>query len=86
MMSSELGDSELDFRNLCPEASAEMGDALDMSDYMIMNLTDEITMTTDNQYMRIGYEITGNTTSGCYVRYDSFGTPDCTVEVISADC
>ena len=86
MIESELGTSELDFRNLCPESSAELGDALDMSDYMSMSLTDDMTMTVDNQYTRIGFDITNNTSSGCYVEYNSFASPDCTIEVVTADC
>lgn len=86
MIESDLGISELDFRNLCPESSAELGNRLDMADYMVMSLTDDLNITTDNQYTRIGFDITANTTSGCYVVYDSFGSPDCTVTVVSADC
>jgi MSHA pilin protein MshA len=86
IIETEAGSSELDFRNLCPESSAELGDALDMADYMRLSLTDDMTITVDNQFTRIGYDITGNTSSGCYVLYDSFGNPDCTVTVVSADC
>ena len=78
--------SELDFRNLCPESSAELGDALDMADYMALSLTDAITIATDNRFTRIGFEITNSLTAGCYVVYDSFGLPDCTVTVVDTDC
>ncbi|MFK7912288.1 MAG: prepilin-type N-terminal cleavage/methylation domain-containing protein [Pseudomonadales bacterium] len=86
LIESELGVSELDFRNLCPEASAELGDALDMVDYMTVTTTDEVTIITDNQYTRIGFNVTNDLVSGCYVLYDSFGAIDCTVEVIAVDC
>lgn len=86
IIETELGRSEIDFRNLCPESSAELADALDMADYMMLNLTNDMSIVTDNQFTRIGFEITSNTVSGCYVRYDSFGDPQCTVEVVSADC
>ena len=80
------GTSELDFRNLCPESSAELGDAIDMADYMSLSLSSDMTLTVDNQFTRIGFEITNNTTSGCYLVYDSFGDPQCTVTVVTADC
>lgn len=86
LIESELGTAELDFRNLCPESSAELGNRLDMSDYMVISLTEDLTMTTDNQYTRIGFDITTSNTSGCYVVYNSFGLPDCTVTVVAADC
>lgn len=86
MIESELGISELHFSNLCPESSAEMGDRLDMADYMTMSVTDDLTIVTDNQFTRIGFDITNVVTSGCYVRYDSFVPGDCTIEVIDIDC
>jgi len=86
IISSELGEAEVDWRNLCPESRAELADGLDMSDYMIQNLTSDMAITTDNRFTRIGFEITTLTTAGCYIVYDSFGDPDCTVEVIVADC
>lgn len=86
MIESELGVSELHFSNLCPESSAELGDALDMVDYMAMAMTDDLTITTDNQYTRIGFDITNVVTSGCYVLYDSFVPGDCTIEVVDTDC
>jgi len=86
IIETELGRSELDFRNLCPESSAELGDALDMADYMVLNLTDDLTIQTTNQFTRIGFDITTNTATGCYVVYDSFGLPDCTINMVTVDC
>ena len=86
IIETELGRAELDFRNLCPESSAELGDALDMIDYLVLNLTSDMSIDIDNRFTRVGYELSSNTTSGCYVLYDSFGLPDCTVDVITADC
>lgn len=86
IIESDLGTSEVDHRNLCPESSAELGSALDMADYMVLTLTNDMSLTTDNRFTRIGFEITANTVSGCYVLYDSFGSPDCTVTVVDADC
>ena len=86
VITTELGASEIDFRNLCPESSAEFADALDMEDYMVLSRPSDVSINTSNQFTRVGFDITTNTTSGCYVLYDSFGFPDCTVTVISADC
>lgn len=86
VLTTEAGRSELDWRNLCPESSAEVADALDMPDYMQLMLPDGMDMSVDNRFTRIGYAISNSTTSGCYVLYDSFGDPECTITVVSADC
>jgi len=86
IITTELGASEIDFRNLCPESSAELADTLDMEDYLLLNRPGDVTINTSNRFTRVGFEITNNITSGCYVLYDSFGLPDCTVTVVSADC
>jgi len=86
VIESELGLAELDWRNLCPESSAELGDALDMSDYLALNLTNDLNLEVNNQFTRIGYEITNSSGAGCYLVYDSFGFPDCTVDVVDVDC
>lgn len=86
IIDTELGRSEIDFRNLCPESSAELADALDMADYMMLSLTGDMAISTDNQFTRIGFDITNSPSSGCYVRYDSFGNPECTVELVTTDC
>ena len=86
LIESELGLAEVDFRNLCPESSAELGDALDMIDYLSANLPEDLTVQIDNRFTRIGYEITNSATLGCYLVYDSFGLPECTVDVVTNDC
>ncbi|MBF7073343.1 type II secretion system protein [Glaciecola sp. MH2013] len=81
--------SEVDFRNLCPESSAELVDARDMLDFLTLDVGGNITTRVDNQYTRIGYDIpaTGQPLDqGCYILYDSFGSPDCTVDVVIDDC
>ncbi len=85
-----FGSAEVDFRNLCPEAQAEGGDKLNVFDYMDVPNDGDITTRTTNQYGFIGYDIPeGNSPKvdqGCYVFYDSFGSPNCTVTVVDADC
>ncbi|MBT0586599.1 prepilin-type N-terminal cleavage/methylation domain-containing protein [Alteromonas oceanisediminis] len=84
-----FGSVEVDFRNLCPEAEAEAGDQLDMIDFLDIDLDGELTSRSTNQYTLIGYDVPPNgtpTNQGCYVLYDSFATPNCTVEVITEDC
>lgn len=89
IINTTAGSSELDLRNLCPESKAESGDKLQMSDYMTIGQSGGLSIITDNQYTRVGYDIQGSgpaTVNGCYVTYDSFGTPDCTIEIIDTDC
>lgn len=86
---TEAGASEVDWRNLCPESRAELGDSLTMSDHIGLSETGELTSIIDNRYTRVGYDIQGSgaaTANGCYVTYDSFGDPDCTVDIIITDC
>jgi MSHA pilin protein MshA len=81
--------SEVDWRNLCPESIAELGDALTMSDFISLNTTGGLSVQMNNQYTLVGYDIPGfsvPTASGCYVIYDSFGDPECTVTVVTVDC
>ncbi|MFD2168077.1 type II secretion system protein [Thalassotalea euphylliae] len=84
-----FGSAEIDWRNLCPESSAELGDQLDMIDFINLD-SEDITDRENNQYTLIGYDIpTGfsvPTDQGCYIIYDSFGDPDCTVTVVAEDC
>jgi len=79
--------AEVDFRNLCPESRAELGGQLSMVDYINLS-TGSMTSRTDNQYTFVGFELPSSpsTSSGCYVLYDSFGTPDCTITVVTVDC
>lgn len=83
-----FGSAEVDWRNLCPESRAEAGDALTMLDFIDLP-SSNITTQLNNQYTLIGYDIPGfsnPSNQGCYVIYDSFGSPNCTVEVITTDC
>lgn len=89
IVETEAGRSEVDWRNLCPESRAELADALTMSDHIGLSEAGELTEIVDNRYTRIGYDIRGSgapTANGCYVTYDSFGDPDCTVNVVITDC
>lgn len=82
-----FGVSEVDFRNLCPESMAELNDALSMVDFM--NLSDGFESRETNQHTLIGFDVPSSgtpTNQGCYVLYDSFGSPDCTIEVVADDC
>ena len=85
-----FGSAEIDFRNLCPESSAELGTQLDMKDFLEIDAQDFENTVTTNQYTFIGYDIPIQsppaTDEGCYIIYDSFGDPDCTVVVITDDC
>ncbi len=81
--------SEVDWRNLCPESRAELGDKMTMIDFINLSDTSELTSQVNNQYTLVGYDIPGfsvPTDQGCYVIYDSFGSPDCTVTVVTVDC
>jgi MSHA pilin protein MshA len=81
--------SEVDWRNLCPESRAELGDRLTMIDFIQLQVSGELTFQLNNQYTLVGYQIPGFSVpinQGCYVIYDSFGFPDCTVRVVTDDC
>lgn len=81
--------SEVDWRNLCPESVAELGDRLTMIDFVNVQNVGGLSSQLNNQYTLVGYDIPGfsvPTNQGCYVIYDSFGNPDCTVTVVTADC
>ncbi|GAC21091.1 prepilin-type N-terminal cleavage/methylation domain-containing protein [Paraglaciecola arctica] len=82
-----FGSVEIDWRNLCPESQGEGGDKLDMLDFL--DISDDFETRVDNQYTLIGYQIPSSgtpTTEGCYLIYDSFGFPNCTVEIVTVDC
>ncbi len=85
-----FGSAEVDFSNLCPESSAELGTQLDMKDFLELDSQDFEPTATTNQYTFIGYDIPNITSpvtdQGCYIIYDSFGSPDCTVTVVADDC
>lgn len=81
--------SEVDFRNLCPESIGELGDGMTMLDFINLNTTGGLSAEINNQFTLVGYDIPGfsvPTNQGCYVIYDSFGSPNCTVTVVTADC
>lgn len=83
-----FGSAEVDWRNLCPEARAEGGDALDFFEFMQVSDSDDLSTRTNNQYAAIGYDLPsniGSNTQGCYVYYDSFDN-NCKVTVVSVDC
>ncbi|WP_284380538.1 pilus assembly FimT family protein [Litoribrevibacter albus] len=88
IVETEAGRSEVDWRNLCPESEAELADALDMMDHIDFTDNGDLTGVTNNQYTLIGYDQNGtvNPTTECYVRYDSFGDPECTVTVNTDGC
>lgn len=81
--------SEVDWRNLCPESRAELGDQLTMVDYITLNEAGGLTSQANNRYTLVGYDIPGfsvPTNQGCYIIYDSFGDPNCTVTLVTVDC
>lgn len=89
VVNSEAGSAEVDWRNLCPESRAELGDRLEMVDFIDLSTSAGLTSLLNNRYTLIGYDIPGfsvPTNQGCYVIYDSFGDPSCTVTVVTADC
>jgi len=73
------GTAEVDWRNLCPESRAELGDNLTMLDFISVDeVTTSLETQVGNQSTRVGFDL--NT---CYVQYDSFA---CTVTVVRSDC
>lgn len=89
IVETEAGRSEVDWRNLCPESRAELADALEMADHIDFREIGGLSLVVNNRYTRIGYDIRGSgapTANGCYVTYDSFGDPNCTVSLITTDC
>ena len=89
LVTTEAGTFEVDWRNLCPESRAELGDATTMAEQIDLSQENGLSIITTNRYTRIGYDIQGSgppTANGCYITYDSFGNPNCTVDVITTDC
>ncbi|GAA3915044.1 hypothetical protein GCM10022277_06990 [Litoribacillus peritrichatus] len=60
IIETEAGTSEVDWRNLCPESQAELGDALSMIDHIDLSESGGLTKIVNNQYTRIGYDIRGS--------------------------
>lgn len=87
---------EVDWRNLCPESIPEWGDALSdstlsMLDYIQLTanptgLDGDLKTEVDNQFTRVGYQFPSAGKLGCFVEYDSFGDPMCTVRMVIDDC
>lgn len=88
LVTTEAGTSEVDWRNLCPESRAELGDSLQMSDHISFENTGDLTVVLNNQFTKIGYNINSvaDTANGCFVLYDSFGDPNCEVKVVTNQC
>ena len=90
VIETEAGRSEVDWRNLCPESRAEAADSLTMLDYISVDANDSSLETfVNNQYTRVGFSLPSGSNPGgpgCYVEYDSFGDPECTVTQITSDC
>jgi MSHA pilin protein MshA len=83
-----FGAAEVDFRNLCPESIAEGGDRLRFTDFIDIS-GDDIQTRVTNQHTLIGFDIPTSgvpTDRGCYVIYDSFGSPNCTITPVTVDC
>ncbi|MDT0626868.1 prepilin-type N-terminal cleavage/methylation domain-containing protein [Alteromonas sp. W364] len=84
-----FGTTEVMFNTLCPESIGEFGDDLRLLDFMNESLTSDISTRIDNQYTLLGYDVPVSgvpLTQGCYIIYDSFATPNCTVTVVTEDC
>lgn len=78
---TEAGISEVDWRNLCPESQAEVGDRLTMADYISMSHPDgDLLVDINNQSTTVGYNLAPG---GCFVTYDSFA---CSVTQVLTSC
>lgn len=84
-----FGETEVMFNNLCPEARGEVGDRLTMLDFIILDGNDSLQTRVDNQYALIGFDLPSSGVSvnqGCYVLYNSFTAPNCTITPVTVDC
>lgn len=54
LVTTEAGTSEVDWRNLCPESMAELGDSLDMADHIGFAVSGDLQILTNNQYTKVG--------------------------------
>jgi MSHA pilin protein MshA len=87
IVETEAGRSEVDWRNLCPESRAEVADSLTMLDFISVKVNDsQFKTSVDNRYTRVGFNLPSDPGPGCYVEYDSFGDPDCTVTQVVSGC
>jgi MSHA pilin protein MshA len=74
-----FGETEVDWRNLCPESRAEVGDRLTMLDFISVDEDNtQLETRVNNRSTRVGFDL-----STCYVEYDSFA---CSVSVVRSDC
>lgn len=87
VVETEAGRSEVDWRNLCPESRAEAADTLTMLDYLSIDQSNtRFSTSVDNQYTRVGFNLPSEAGPDCYVEYDSFGNPECTVTKVLNGC
>lgn len=84
-----FGSTEVHFSNLCPESEGELGDQFTALDFLDVGESSDIDSRTTNQYSLIGFDVPSSgtpTNQGCYILYDSFATPNCTVTIVDTDC
>jgi len=87
VVETEAGRSEVDWRNLCPESRAEAADTLTMLDFIsVDDANTRFQTSVDNRYTRVGFDLSTNPAQSCYVEYDSFGDPECTVTQFVSGC
>jgi len=87
IIETEAGRAEVDWRNLCPESEAELGDQLTMLDYISIEENQSLLRTSvDNRFTRVGFNLPSDPGPDCYVEYDSFGNPNCTVTRFTSGC
>lgn len=82
IVETDFGSFEVDWRNLCPESRAELGDRLNTLDFFesLGGGTEDFETRVTNRTTWIGYDIPPGT---CYMEYDSFA---CTVTTEVAGC
>lgn len=82
LIETNIGSFEVDWRNLCPESRAELGDKLTTLDYLSFNNvpTSSYEARVTNQSTWVGFSLPPGQ---CYVVYDSFA---CTIEAVTSGC
>lgn len=87
IIETEAGRAEVDWRNLCPESRAESADALSMLDYLsITEGESRFSTNVTNEITQVGFNLPSEPGPDCYVEYDSFGDPNCTVTKVTDGC
>jgi MSHA pilin protein MshA len=84
-----FGSAEVLHTNLCPKSRSQQSDILDMFDILTTSFSDNIETRINDEVTLVGFELPDTgvpLTDGCYVIYDSFTVPDCTVQVITSAC